>query len=715
MNNSVFKLFIVLVLTAFSEIGKAQRWIPFDEHKEGDNISTEIIRSNPTEYLVKVTIHGLSEEVVVNEMGEFHCISIGRNEFLSKVGEPSLPLFSQTTAIPTGAKLTAKVIDEQWTDVEIGKIYPTQESFLGNRQPMAFCYDEVVYCENYIPTLLTISESSQWRNIQNANISVCPFKYYPQENRLSVMNQFVLQVSFEYDQRRGINSYPNIEDPYCLFDNIPYTDISQIQIQDNPMATRSSYDYYNYLIIIGDGLVLSDSTKLKEFRRWKALKGFKTKVASIDTIGTQSSQIKNYILQEYNKGVRYVLFIGDSYMVPLAEVYTPINRTVLSDYWYGCLDGDNDVQAEIPIGRFSVETSSDLGNIIDKTIKYEGKYQSSNEVLLVAHNEGAPGNFQYCCNEIYNSHNNQMNFSTAYGACGATNADVVDSINNGAHIVNYRGHGAPTFWGSLNGWNSSSETFTASEIANMDDETCSVFFSVACQTGLIKNNTCMLETFTRSDHGAVAFIGATEETDPTPNNSYDKSLFNKLLDNDIYHLGDLNVSAHLANITISNKYKDNAFCYLCGGDPALELWTATPQVMSVDWTVGTESVFINTNLTGGFCITVASEDGELLDSIACSSSSGIVSLPSNYDRFYIAVMKHNYIPHVIRFDTISEEIYDKTFDHDAYYSATPLDIFSMNDEVIVKCGHKLSIKNGSDGVKIWENFKCEKGAIFEIK
>ena len=30
-------------------------------------------------------------------------------------------------------------------------------------------------------------------------------------------------------------------------------------------------------------------------------------------------------------------------------------------------------------------------------------------------------------------------------------------------------------------------------------------------------------------------------------------------------------------------------------------------------------------------------------------------------------------------------------------------------------GGSLVIKNGSGGVRIWENFKCEKGARFEIK
>ena len=742
MNGFSFRLTSVLFLLTSLGMAKAQIWIPFDTQESETNISAEIIQSDATGYKVRVIVHGLSDCLVTNEDGDFHRISFGGDNYLSTIGEPSLPVFSQLIAIPTGAQLSAMITDDQWTDVEIGRIYPTQKALLGTERPTGFDYVEGAYSNSYMPTLLRVGQTMQWRDIRNTSVSVCPFKYYPQENRLSVMTQFVLQVSFTYDGERRVRSFTKADDPYCLFDNIPHTEDSQTESQcdsGTALSRMNNSYYYNYLIIVGDVPGVLNSEKMKEFRRWKAMKGYKTKVASIDTIGNYPLAIKNFISGEYEKGVRYVLFVGDYEMINSAYIYTSRNRYVYSDYWYGCLVGD-DLEAEIPIGRFSVETFAQFVNIVDKTIKYESKYDSSNEVLLVANAAGAPNStsFQACCNQIYATHNNDMTFIKAYGACdtignNATNASVVAEINNGAHIVNYRGHGSPAFWGGGNEadstvWNCAGESFTISQINNMNSETCAIFFSVACLTGRIVEDSCMLESFTRSNHGAVAFVGATETTIHGVNNSYNKLLFNKLLSENECHLGDLNVSAHITNLQnqspnpdlLPEYFEDNPFCYICGGDPALELWTATPQTMNVDWDFANGYATITTNLTGNYYVTVTAMNGDRLDSIACSNSVCTFPIPTNQSKFYITVNKHNYYPHVIFYDSVTDEIINETYDYDAYYTATPLHILcgynpAIEEGTRVKSGHKLRIRNGYNGVEIWENFEVEEGAVFEIK
>ena len=729
MKSIKYCLFTLLAFViSFSGVN-AQSRIPLDDQETEKNISVEIIKSNKEGYTVRVVIHGLFDEIEYNSFGEFHHLSIGNDTYLSKVGEPSLPLIFQCIAIPTGAKISAKITGEQWKDIDVGRIMPTQKSLLEKEQPKGFDYDENVYSNDYTPSLLTIGPVMRWRNIRNTNISVCPFKYYPQDKHLSVMKEFVLEVSFTYENELTNESVSEPEDPYCLFDNLPYKDVKQTKCLNDMQTMRSqNNEYYNYLIIVGNGMGILSSDKMKEFQLWKALKGYKTKAVPTDSTGTTQSQIKSYIAEEYNKGVRYVLFVGDNNKIPLAEVYTPMSRYVSSDYWYGCLGGDNDYQAEIPIGRFSVESLTDFEHIVDKTIKYERSYNASNKTLLVAHWEYANQNesFQACCEQINTTHNQAMEFSTAYGSClfgnNATNEDVVDEINEGAHIVNYRGHGAPTFWGGggSNYWNYSSESFTMNEINNMDDGTCAVFFGVACQTGNIEGQTCMLETFTRSDHGAVAYIGSTEDTDHITNNGYNILLFDKLLTNNVYHLGDLNVSAHISNnLNNSNETKDSPFCYLCGGDPSLELWTSTPQFMSADLTANNGYITISTNLTGSYNVSIASETGERLDSISYSSSTCTFPIPAN--KFWIAINKHNFFPYIIYYDSVTNSIVNKRFTYDAYYTATPLDVTAeatFNDEdegTIVRSGNKLSLKLGSGGVVINEEFECERGAELEIK
>ena len=73
-------------------------------------------------------------------------------------------------------------------------------------------------------------------------------------------------------------------------------------------------------------------------------------------------------------------------------------------------------------------------------------------------------------------------------------------------------------------------------------------------------------------------------------------------------------------------------------------------------------------------VTIASMNGERLDSIACSSNTCTFPIPTNLDTFFIAVNKHNYYPHIIRYDSVESEIANITFDEDAYFTASPLDI-----------------------------------------
>jgi hypothetical protein len=193
-----------------------------------------------------------------------------------------------------------------------------------------------------------------------------------------------------------------------------------------------------------------------------------------------------------------------------------------------------------------------------------------------------------------------------------------------------------------------------------------------------------------------------------------------LINNNVFHIGDLNISAHISNnLTSSNENKDNPFCYICGGDPTLELWTATPQKINASISVNNGNVTVNTNLSGNYYISIVSENGERLDSISCSGNTCTFPIPAN--KFWFVINKHNYFPKVIYFDSVSTNIENMRYDYDAYYTATPINIHieaTGNDEdegTIVRSGNKLFIKKGSGGVTINDGFECEIGAEFVIE
>ena len=433
------------------------------------------------------------------------------------------------------------------------------------------------------------------------------------------------------------------------------------------------------------------------------------------------------------------MLVGDTEVIPLVEVISPYtgkgSRKIYSDYYYGCLGGENDYEADVAVGRFSVRDIYEFEKMVNKTIKYEKEYVASNRVLLVSHLQDAEPedttvmSFQKCCNMIKNSYYKEpVSFVTAYGAHvdsygdNATNADVIKQINNGAHIINYRGHGGNFFWGGKDD-EEQLDTAWNTQIDNMADNTCAIFFSIACYTGNINEDECMLETFTRSPHGAVAFLGSTMNSYRSPNNDFNRYLFDELLNNGVYRIGDSNIAAHMKNIRNSSDVTlamDGALCYLLGGDPTLEIWTGTPQVnKNLNLRMENNQMHFNIEKKCSGLGSLIQEDGIHLQNIYYESNNGSFDKPNM--NFYFVLNSHNFFPHIAYCNLTSNEITSTTFNYDGFSFVTPLTIKEGYDAleedamVKVKAGNKLYIQQGNGGVTIENCFECEKGAVLEIK
>ena len=731
MNYRLFKIITALSLLPFLGNAYSQEWIALSNEQKGEIVSMEVLEDNLSAYKVRYRINGINDYPITNERGEFHRISLDNDNNISVIGAPSLPLVNRFVAIPESANISVSIVEGKWTEIEIGKIYPVQRPTLENEKATDFVINEKAYQEIFAPQQILMGKEKEWRGIRCINLSICPFLYNPTLGRLSVMYEFVLQINFLKDvlplQTKKV--YENA-DPFHMFDNHIFLD-SSIGHRNAPEG--------DLLIIVGDNLgTIKESRKMEEFRLWKAFKGIKSRLVYCSVTGGGEENIKNFIFQQYSDGVRYVLFVGDETQIPvmdLVSLYPPEYRYLSGDYWYGCLGGEDDIIADVAIGRFSTNQLNEFSNMVDKTIKYEKSLYPLNEALLVAYYcDDYNNNYRACCNSIRDTtYSDPIVFSCAYGD-SATNNDIIQRINAGVNIINYRGHGGTDVWGKENEWsiirwNFANEEFYSSQINNMSSETCSIILSIACKTGSIQyNSPCMLETFTRSPHGAVAFLGATTDTYPRVNNSLNKELYIKLLNDSIYRIGDVINSAHArcleqfdVNDTIANE---NPFCYLLGGDPTLEIWTKAPQTINnVYFNIVGDSVYITFDPIcndSSYCALVRAEDGTLISNIINNGHS--FRFPKPEYNFYAVINSHNYHPYIIYCDFDTEELVNKVVKNEEHYYWSPFFILdgsllgaSEYTGVVIKDGGKLVIHKGADGVKIYNGLECEQGAEFEIK
>lgn len=746
MRDSIFRLFLTSCLFALFGNAYSQEWISLGGNAKGKAVTMNVLQDDTSAYRIKCHINGINDYSITNEKGSFHHLSLDDSGKTSVVGAPSLPVINRFIAIPEGAELSVSIIGDEWTDIEVGRIYPTQYPTLDSKKASEFYLDEKAYQQVFAPQQIKIGKEKDWRGVRCVNLSLCPFRYNPVNGHLSVMRDFVLRVEFIPGRLPLATKkvYENA-DPFRMFDNHIFPVSNSISgVRSGMTNTMSNCPEGDLLIIVGDGLgSIMNSDKMKEYRLWKAFRGFNTRMVSITTIGSGEDNLRNYISQQYNDGVRYVLFVGDYAQINLKYMLSHYDsRVIYSDYWYGCSGGANDSIADVSIGRFSTNQLSEFSNMVDKTIKYEKSYYALNQSLLVAHFEESYLSSSYtgCCKAIQNtSYCEPTTFIPAYGAHSsnggnnATNSYVLSFINERSNIINYRGHGGIDVWGNYNYgilcWNCFDEQFHSSQINNMDDGTCSIFFSIACSTGSVQENSdCMLETFTRSPHGAAAFVGATTETYKSVNNEFDKAIFHKLLNDSVYRLGDIVNSAHEKckeqfNANYTNAI-ENPYCYILGGDPTLEVWTREPRhINNVDFSVVGDSVHITfdsiTN-DSSYCSLVRAEDGVHISNVKFSGQN-VSFLKPDYN-FYVVINSHNYYPYVIYCDFDTEELVHSFIDYEAHFYESPIVLQDglVDDDpysygVTVQNGGKLVIHKGTGGVIIHDTFECEKGGTLEIK
>lgn len=508
-----------------------------------------------------------------------------------------------------------------------------------------------------------------------------------------------------------------------IFDN------NFLMSNDVLQTDNTSYDYF---IIVGDNSALLRSQALKNFSKWKAIKGYKTKIVSIEATGTSCSSIKNFMESEYNvnRNLAYVLFIGDDDRIPMYNKRSSQTSDILkSDYWYGCMDGDGDFQADVVVGRFSTNVVDELKNMVNKTVAYESTdNQYAQYVQLIASKEYAPGKYQRCCEDIRTTnYNTPITFIKTYGAStsnggtNATNADIISRINEGVNIVNYRGHGD---WDQWWNWNSQNQSFYNNDADLLRNTTYPVIFGIACTTADIRNHTCLLETFMKSKYGSAAYLGATVPSYTEANHSFDKILFKELLNNNTVNVGNLNLNAHIKNISERGDFtsKDNAFCYICGNEPALEIWTQRPQAFKkVTASNQNDGLHITVDGVSDFMVSVVSKEGELRYKKTSMSNSITLSDYNTEDLIYLS--KHNYIPFKIEIQNSNPNtiyIQNRVFNGSEIINGDKIEVgYDVTSSipygnVIINNGANLGLNSTSETI-IKNGFECQKGATFIVE
>ncbi len=374
--------------------------------------------------------------------------------------------------------------------------------------------------------------------------SFTPVKYNPASGQISFYQQVTVRV----------HTTPNSNSSKAL-ENLQHSETIKNRIEgfiqnpavskQYPIPSKSSDDYQ--LLIITTSQFESEFANLVDMYTNRGLKlQLVTKETINSTISGDDTQdkIRNFIIQEYqDNNVEFVLLGGDVEHIPYRGFYCYVesgsgyeDSDIPADLYYSALDGnwnddgdnkwgeigEDDLLPEIAVARFPFSNSTELANLINKSVSYQnspvlgeltnalmaGEWLYSNpdtygsdylETLIGYQNEngyetwGIPGDYNYT--KLY-----EVNSSWSAN-------DLIAEINAGKQFVHHVGHANSNYVAYLSNSDITNANFSG---ANGTDHNFTIMQSAGCICGAFDDNDCIMEKMVNIQNFAVAVVDFLE-------------------------------------------------------------------------------------------------------------------------------------------------------------------------------------------------------------
>lgn len=526
----------------------------------------------------QIVIRHYIKEVRINKKSIDGCdgdvIGINNMTLPSEAGTPNLPASSRYITIPKDcSNFDFEIYYNDSTIFSDIDILPASSLKLDTESDEITVYkDSSIYKNDifYPDKLLEISKPVSIRGLDLILLSVTPFRYNPVKHQLKVYHDISIKLHFNngknycledrFRSREWDNILKNMILNYNIIDEYDYD-------KRNNLRAKGLLKGCDYLIITADDEeMISYADTLRRFREEQ---GIATEVINIDDIGNHPDSIRQFLKNIYDNydivpsavlilgdypagsGIGVTTFAMDDHPGGMQyEPYLTDNR--LTDF-------NNDGLPEIAVARMPAADGNEAAGMIYKVINYErhpyddASYYDS-PVTAMGYEESR---WFQLCSEVVNGffsgigkHPRRINaihsgtpsdvWSTGQNTetvvqyfgpegCGyipstmahledwnGSSQDITNAIQEGTFIIQHRDHGTFKTWGE--------PYYSTDLIRQLDNERLTFVMSANCMTGDFGfgygDDDCFAERFMRSEHGAVAVIGASQASYSYVNDTY---------------------------------------------------------------------------------------------------------------------------------------------------------------------------------------------------
>jgi len=575
-------------------------------------------------------------------LDEFHELKMADSQRSPELGSPDLPIYSTSIILPASGSYRLEF--ETLSQRTLPGIRPLP---VYDREQDSAKIDPDRYHELSPRPLVQSSEISVLRDFRVLQLSINPLQWDSQSSELTIVEELSIVLSYTDEatetDRAAYDSYsPAFRKLYAAnlanFDD--YRSLTAQQSYGRILMIHATNSNPTFMDMIGD------------FARWKRMKGHEVNLVNVQTAGSSSTAIKNYIQTQYNNPDTrpdFVILIGDTPQIPtFHESLSGYNGE--GDYPYTFLAG-SDMLGDVFIGRISVETVEQLAVVLQKIYRYERDIFNDptaaewvNRILLV----GDPSTSGVSCvynskyiKELAESVNPDYSFFEHY----ASNASsmINSSINQGVNFFSYRGYIG------MSSWSPSSSLINNPRLPHA--------VILTCGTGNFANSYSpgTSEAFIRlgtsaNPAGAVTAIGmATSGTHTMFNNTLNAAIFNGIFAHEMRSMGEALLNGRLFIKEVYSATHDtqaNYFAHWCNlmGDPTMEVFVGIPEnlVIEAPQTLAVGSTMIDISILDESGVAMADVSVTAYDAVSDQIvARGYTDAEGNLSLFISGGMQHD--------------------------------------------------------------------------
>ncbi|MDA3868218.1 MAG: C25 family cysteine peptidase [Salinivirgaceae bacterium] len=641
-------------------------------------------------------------------------------------GAPNMPHFAAEILLPPGHELISVELKsvEYYPDLKSLHIIPAGRQFPLSQKPekrYVLKENSEIYNQKgaYPGKPIANLTTQYFAGHAIGGFTFCPVEYFPTQNKAKFVKSVTLKITTE-PTAAAQKSLDFLKDRSRAKQRIIDRVLNRSQINQYTYKKEQSTSGVDILLITNEALLPG----FEDYITYKTNTGFIVETQMVDDIYATYSgidnpeKIRNCIIDYYqNQNLKYVVLGGDAdgdgddNIVPtrgmIGDAYGMTDDFIPADIYYSCLDGnwdtdgdgvygepdEEDLLAEVHVGRIAADEVLELEKFMNKIIMYQDQpvVEDIEKATMVGellwHEPTYGGDYK---DEVADGASTHGYTSTGFSDNFQINRlyhrdedwshqDVYDEFStNGLNLLNHLGHCNVTYHMTLDISNITTSNFQNDGITRG----FVIDYSQGCYCGSFDNRNsdgaygyedCFAEEFTNFENGAVACImnsrygWAQHSSTDGASQYYDRQFFDAIFGEDITIIGEANSDSKSDNIALISSHEGAmrwcAYELTLFGDPSMDIWTAQPTDMVVDYNAAIyfESSQVSVQTDAPFARIALIQNNSLIGrAVADENGDAIVQLfnpVTSPEQITISVIAHNKNRHQGSIDLFTDAPY----------------------------------------------------------